>query len=120
MVQPDLDATGRRAIDENPFFVGAVRRQRTVADCALVAVVARMKVCGWGEGVVRRRRTIVRRYDGLANDVGFTNPGTLGVGKHNGDNVTVGLEGVDQREDVGGGLGAWWAIVVDNEDMHFG
>lgn len=52
--------------------------------------------------------------------MGFANPGALGVGKHNRDSVPVGLECVDEVEDVGGGLGAWWAIVVDYEDVHFG
>ena len=119
-MQPDLDAAGRCAVDEDPLFVGAVRWQRPVADCAFVAVVLRLGIGRGREGRLRSRRTVVGWYDGLADDVSFANPGTLGVGKHDGDDMTAGLEGMNEGKDVGGGFGAWWAIVVDYEDMHFG
>ena len=120
MVQPDLDAAGGRAVDEDPFFVRAVLRQGPVANRALVTVTTGEEV-GDGGGVVRRRgrRAVVRRSDGFADHVGVADPGALDVREDDGDGVAARLESVDEGEDVGGGLGAWRAVIVGYEDVHF-
>jgi hypothetical protein len=43
--------------------------------------------------------------DVLADDVGFADPGTLGVRDDDGDGVAGCGEGLDEGEDVGGRLG---------------
>ena len=116
-----MDAAGGRAVDEDPFFVRAVLWQGPVANRALVTVATGEEVGDGGGGVVRRRgrRAVVRRSDGFADHVGFADPGALDVGEDDGDGVAARLESVDEGEDVGGGLGAWRAVVVGYEDVHF-
>jgi hypothetical protein len=59
-------------------------------------------------------RAVVRRLDGLADDVGFGDPGALDVREHNGDGVPGGLQHADEVVDVRTGLGRGRPVVVDN------
>jgi hypothetical protein len=62
-----------------------------------------------GEG--GRGPEVCRLY-GFAYEMGFADPGPLGVREDDGDGVAGGLERGDEGVDVGGGLVAGWAVVV--------
>jgi hypothetical protein len=63
--------------------------------------------CPWPE---------VGRGQGLADDVGFADPGALDVRKDDGDGVAGGLEVSDEGVNVGGGLVGGGPVVVGELD----
>jgi hypothetical protein len=60
---------------------------------------------------------VVGGLDSLADDVGFGDPGALGVWEDDGDGVASRFEDMHEVVDVGTGLGRWWAVVVDDLEM---
>jgi hypothetical protein len=59
-------------------------------------------------------RAVVRGLDGLADYVGFGDPGALGVREDDGDGVAGGLQHADKVVDVRTGLGGGRPVVVDH------
>lgn len=51
-------------------------------------------------------------FDGLADNVGFADPGALGVWEDDGDDVAVALERLHEGVDIGGGLLGGGTVVV--------
>lgn len=121
MVQPDLNTRGRCAIDEDPLLDAGAGARPGVGGAVggVVLVVGRGggEACG---GLVRRGRAVVEGFDGLADHVGFADPGALGVREADGDGVAAGLELADEGVHVGGGVRRRGPVIVDDEDVHFG
>ena len=85
--EADLDARGRRGVDEDPFFGRGGGGLRACRGAPRVGEA----VGGWGGG--EGRGDEVGWRDGFADEVGFADPGALGVGEDYGDGVAGALEG---------------------------
>lgn len=87
MEEADLDAGGRGGVDEDPFFCCGGRGLRARGGGACVG-----EAVGRGRGG-QGRGDEVGRCEGFAYEVGFADPGALGVGEDYGDGVAGALEG---------------------------
>lgn len=128
--EAQLGGSGRRAVDEDPFFF-------VVFSAGIPG--------GTGLGVrgpvipVQGAGAEVGRFDDLRGEVGFGDPGTLLMGQDDGDGVAGGLQRLYERVDVRRGLLmfysldivcfdvslsvktyliAWGPVVIRDEDVH--
>lgn len=67
--------------------------------CAVVLVDGAGPEIGWSES--------------LPHHVRFAYPAALGVREDDGDGMASGLEGTNERVDIGRGFAGWGTIVVD-------